>query len=240
MSKLTIITVVYNAKADLELTLKSIKSQTALPSVIVVDGGSTDGTADVVKNYPDLVTKFISEKDKGIYDAMNKGIALSPGEWIFFLNAGDVFFDTTVVEKINAEISQCDVDILYGDVIIEGSNRFQLNCDVTQRVVHHQGIAYKKELHEKVGNYIVSKKVTIADYLFFNLIMPFKWKKLPFVFAICDGTGVSSKFRSFYMKICVDFLFGHLTIKKFTLMVVAYPFYKSLKSLLNFKSFYAK
>ena len=240
MSRLSIITVVYNAKADLDLTLKSIKSQTIRTEVIVIDGGSSDGTVEIIKNNSDIVSNYISEKDQGIYDAMNKGILNATGEWIYFLNAGDVFHDSQTLELL---VSQCDpkeTDIIYGDVIILGANQFQLNCDVSKMVIHHQGICYKKDLHNSVGKYVVNKKFTIADYFFFNLILPFRWRKTSFVFAICDGGGVSSKMKSFYAKNAVDFLFGRLTISKFTTFVVFYPFYKLFKKVLNLKSLYAK
>ena len=240
MNKISIITVVYNAKDDLDLTLKSIKSQTSKAEVIVVDGGSTDGTAGVIEQHADIISRFVSEKDHGIYDAMNKGIALATGEWIYFLNAGDVFYDPHVLEIMQRESSVGDSDIIYGDVVISSKGQFQLNCDVSKMVIHHQGICYRKNLHDKVGKYIVNRKFTIADYFFFNLILPFRWKKISHVIALCDGTGVSSQMKSYYSKMCVDFTFGRLTISKLSAFIIAYPFYKILKSFLNLKSLYAK
>ncbi len=237
---ISIVTVVYNAKSDLELTLKSIKSQSANAEVIVIDGGSTDGTKEVIGQNKDIVSKSISEKDNGIYDAMNKGIDLATGEWIYFLNAGDVFFDYKTLELLVQKISEIDSDVLYGDVIISGTNQFQLNCDISKMVVHHQGIIYKKNLHDKVGKYVVHRKFTIADYFFFNLISQYKWTKNPQAIAICDATGVSSQMKSYYSKMCVDFTFGRLTIKRFSFFIIAYPFYKFLKTVFNFKSRYAK
>lgn len=240
MSVITIITVVYNAKDDLELTLKSIESQSVKAEVVVIDGGSTDGTVEIINQNQHIITKFISEKDQGIYDAMNKGIDLATGDWIYFLNAGDVFHGPQTLELLLSECASSESDIVYGDVIISGRSRFQLNCDVSKMVIHHQGICYKKALHHKVGKYVVNKKFTIADYFFFNLILPFNWKKTPQVIAICDASGVSSQMKSYYSKMCVDFTFGRLTILKFSLFVIAYPIYKILKNIINFKSFYAK
>lgn len=99
--KITVITVVYNAKNDLEKTILSVLSQT-YPNIeyIIIDGGSTDGTLDIIKKYKSKITYWISEPDEGIYDAMNKGINLATGKWINFMNAGDIFFDKYVIERI--------------------------------------------------------------------------------------------------------------------------------------------
>jgi glycosyltransferase involved in cell wall biosynthesis len=239
MSEISIITVVFNAKDDLEKTLNSIKSQTTSAEVIVIDGGSSDGTTEVIKNST-IISRSLSENDNGIYHAMNKGIGLATSKWLYFLNAGDVFQDQRTLETINQSINESDCDVVYGDVIITGKKDTHLNCDLTKLVVHHQGICYKKSLHEQVGLYLVNRKLTIADYLFFNLLIPFKWKKIPAVFAICDGTGVSSKMRSYYSKMCVDFIFGRMSILKLTLFFILYPFYKTGKSVFQLKSLYAK
>jgi len=224
MSKVSIITVVYNAKDDLEKTLKSISSQTCRTEVIVIDGGSSDGTLEVIKCNSNIITNYISEKDRGIYDAMNKGVTLASGEWLYFLNAGDVFHDVDTLNNLVLETQQEDFEVIYGDVIIIGKNEIQLNCDISKLVIHHQGICYKKSLHDQVGPYLVNRKLTIADYIFFNLLMPFRWKKTSTVVAVCDGSGVSSKIRSYYSKICVDFIFGKISIPKFTLFLIFYPF----------------
>jgi len=87
---ITIITVVYNGEKYLEETIKSVINQT-YPNVeyIIIDGGSTDGTLDIIKKYEDYIDYWVSEKDKGIYDAMNKGILVSNGKYLLFLNADD-------------------------------------------------------------------------------------------------------------------------------------------------------
>ena len=240
MFQISIVTVVYNAKADLELTLKSISEQTIKAEVIVVDGGSADGTVEVIKDNLNIISKHISEKDQGIYDAMNKGIDLSSCQWIYFLNAGDVFYDSHTLEDLDKTCISDECDVVYGDVIISGKKEVQLGCDVSKMVIHHQGICYKKELHHKVGKYIVNRKFTIADYFFFNLIIPYRWKKINRVIALCDGGGVSSQLKSYYSKMCIDFTFGRLTITRFSLYIIIYPIYKFIKSTLGLKSFYAK
>ena len=110
---ISVVTVVFNGVDMLEQTIRSIVSQT-YPNVefIVIDGGSTDGTIDLIKKYEHKISYWTSEKDGGIYDAMNKGTAVATGEWIGFMNAGDSYFDETVLAKIFSQ--PIDADIVYG------------------------------------------------------------------------------------------------------------------------------
>ncbi len=120
----TVITVCYNSKSSIETTIDSVVKQSFSDwEYILVDGGSTDGTIDIIqeykKNYENV--SFISEKDEGIYDAMNKGIRMSKGKFIFFLNSADSFHDKNVLQKVFDNIKQDD-QIYYGDVcrVLEG------------------------------------------------------------------------------------------------------------------------
>ena len=88
--KVSVVTVCLNAVNEIERTMLSVLDQTYTNiEYIVIDGGSTDGTVDIIRKYQDRIAHFISEPDKGLYDAMNKGIDLATGEWINFMNAGD-------------------------------------------------------------------------------------------------------------------------------------------------------
>ena len=114
--KLSIITICYNIKDEIERTCKSIVGQTWQDfEWIVVDGGSTDGTLEVLKKYSDRIDILISEKDSGIYNAMNKGIKLANGEWLNFMNGGDNFASNDVLEKVFKN-KNYEADILYGDM----------------------------------------------------------------------------------------------------------------------------
>lgn len=125
MPVLSVITVVYNNVADIGRTMLSVLNQTYLNiEYIVVDGGSKDGTVDIIKQYEGQVAKFVSEKDNGIYDAMNKGLALATGEYVIFMNSGDEFYGKDTVEKVFATAP--DADIYYGETEMVNSERQSL------------------------------------------------------------------------------------------------------------------
>ena len=118
-NRVSIITVVYNGKDEIERTLESVKSQTFQDKeYIIIDGGSTDGTLDIVGKYKSHVDVLVSERDKGIYDAMNKGALLAHGEWIVYMNAGDAFASENVLQEIfSSGHDYSDVDVIYGDML---------------------------------------------------------------------------------------------------------------------------
>ncbi|HEK20555.1 glycosyltransferase family 2 protein [Mucilaginibacter sp.] len=122
---LSVITIVYNNARDIERTLLSVLNQT-YPNIeyIVVDGASTDGTLEIIKRYGRRISKLISEKDKGIYDAMNKGLAVATGDYVIFMNSGDEFYDAHTVEKVFATAE--DADIYYGETEMVNDERQSL------------------------------------------------------------------------------------------------------------------
>lgn len=108
--KLSIITINYNNRDGLERTLKSVKAQIDRNfEYIVVDGGSTDGSVDLIHQYSEIIDKWVSEPDSGIYNAMNKGVTLACGEYVNFLNSGDELFDSNVVKYFNSLCINSDV-----------------------------------------------------------------------------------------------------------------------------------
>lgn len=168
--KMTIITVTYNCELIIDMTMQSVLEQNYDNiEYILVDGASNDSTLKIIESYAkeNKNIKYISEKDDGIYDAMNKGIKMAKGEAIFFLNAGDVFFDNEVINKIAKEFSNSDYDIIYGDVLflykkrnflqkIRYVNSFKL---VTGTVICHQGIFAKRIVFEKYGYFDLKYKI---------------------------------------------------------------------------------
>lgn len=120
--RVSVITVCYNAAALIEETICSVISQTYDNlEYIVIDGASTDGTVSLIEKHLDKISLFITEKDGGIYDAMNKGIAASTGDWVIFRNAGDPFVDERVLERFFDHPIPVDVAVLYGDCIYRNS-----------------------------------------------------------------------------------------------------------------------
>ncbi|SFG59943.1 glycosyltransferase family 2 protein [Pedobacter insulae] len=112
--KLSVITIVYNNVKDIERTMLSVLNQTySNIEYIVVDGSSTDGTKEIIERYRNRLAHFISEKDKGIYDAMNKGLALATGNYVLFMNSGDEIYAPETVTEVFA--SAPSGDIYYGE-----------------------------------------------------------------------------------------------------------------------------
>ena len=116
--KISVITVVYNNAATIEDTILSVASQ-ACPRVehIIIDGGSTDGTMDVIRKYTDKIAVVESEPDRGMYEAMNKGLRRATGDIVGFLNADDVYADSRVLEEIVHAMETQKVDACYGDLV---------------------------------------------------------------------------------------------------------------------------
>lgn len=112
--KISIVTVCYNSEDSIEKTIKSVISQD-YPNVeyVIIDGGSTDGTLEIINKYKCNITKVISERDKGIYNAMNKGIKLCTGDFINFMNAGDVFHNISTLSDVALLLNK-NYDIIYG------------------------------------------------------------------------------------------------------------------------------
>jgi glycosyltransferase involved in cell wall biosynthesis len=156
--KISIITVTFNPGPALGRTLQSIASQD-YPDIelIVVDGGSTDGTTDLLGE-SSLVTRWISEPDKGIYDAMNKGMKMATGDYITFLNAGDCYTGAEVLGRLFSGIRDSLPDLVYGDVILlwdeAGRKTYQESLPFTRenllryttQVVCHQSLFLKREI----------------------------------------------------------------------------------------------
>jgi len=116
--KISVVTVCYNCAHTLADTLESVRRQShGELEHILVDGGSTDGTQDLVAKHNGRISKFVSEPDEGIYDAMNKGLCLAEGEFVAFLNADDMYTDDHVISDVVAAAEAGDVDAVYGDLL---------------------------------------------------------------------------------------------------------------------------
>jgi hypothetical protein len=188
---ITVITVVYNGAKYLEDTIKSVINQT-YPNVeyIIIDGGSTDGTIDIIKNYEDYIDYWISEPDKGIYDAMNKGIKVASGHGILFLNSGDKLLTNRCFNNIKIPgFLYCKYEIKLGKVRINRTIKKPKFYKISLPVPHQAIIfdARKKLLYD------TSYKLA-ADYDYFlrhgyNDKLPFLENSLVYY----DNSGVSKK-----------------------------------------------
>ena len=115
--KITVVTVVFNDVKNLEKTMLSVLNQTYTNiEYIVIDGGSNDGTIEIIKKYTDRLGFWVSEKDKGMFDAMNKGASHATGEWIQILHSGDYLMSNTIIEELFSK-EHSNVDIVYGGFI---------------------------------------------------------------------------------------------------------------------------
>lgn len=118
MNKVSVITICYNSRNFIERTIKSVLEQDYKDiEYIIIDGGSTDGTKEIIERYAERLSYWCSEKDGGIYDAMNKGIKHVTGDWINFMNSGDCFATNDALSKVMIEKVTSSVRIIYGDVI---------------------------------------------------------------------------------------------------------------------------
>lgn len=125
--KFSVITVTYNAAAVLEDTIQSVITQTYHHvEYIIVDGGSTDGTLDIVAQYRDRIATVVSEPDKGLYDAMNKGMRLATGDYLCFLNAGDSFHEDDTLQSIAHSLTGSTLpDVIYGQTeLVDSEGHF--------------------------------------------------------------------------------------------------------------------
>ena len=121
--KVTVVTAVLNDAGHIEQTILSVISQTDIEiEYIIVDGGSKDGTLELIGKYKDKISLFISEPDRGVYDAMNKGIKYSTGDFVYFLNSGDVLLNPSILSKIKFEDVNVRNTIIYGNVVVAYGN----------------------------------------------------------------------------------------------------------------------
>ncbi len=199
--KLSIVTINLNNANGLEKTLNSINKQSDQNyELIVIDGDSRDNSIEVAKNYNKIITKQITERDKGIFYAQNKGFRHSTGEYILFLNSGDLLEDNFIIQKFNA--TNENGDLLIGDIIFDlGKIKWRRFYSSKLNEVFfyleslpHSSTFIKRGILEIVGGYNLEYKV-VADYDFFiNSIINHKcsYSFLHFPISIFNKEGISS------------------------------------------------
>ena len=133
--KVSIITVTYNSEKSLQRSIDSVISQDYLDiEHIIIDGGSADNTIDIINKNKKHIAKYISEKDSGIYQALNKGIRLATGQIIGILNSDDVFADTNIISKVADNFSKNNSDVVYGNLLYVTKNQSENKNNIATRI----------------------------------------------------------------------------------------------------------
>jgi glycosyltransferase involved in cell wall biosynthesis len=203
MNKISIITVNFNDKIGLEKTVISVIEQTFIDvEFIVIDGGSTDGSNEILQRFEDKISYWVSEPDNGIYHAMNKGIKKATGEYLLFLNAGDRLHQSTTLSEA-LKLMQFGHDIYYGDIIYEEPNGIKKEVNFPHQLnfsyfynfnISHQASFISKKLFDKVGLYNETYKI-VSDWEFFILAIyrhNASYHHLNIIVCNYDGSGLSS------------------------------------------------
>tara|TARA_R110001599_G_scaffold302146_1_gene507818 strand:+ start:158 stop:901 length:744 start_codon:yes stop_codon:yes gene_type:complete len=205
LPKISIITVCFNAEKTIERTIESVTNQTYENiEYLIIDGQSCDQTLSIIENYKSNISKIISEPDSGIYNAMNKGIILSTGVYLLFLNADDYLISTTVIENYIAKISDSkDSDIFYGDILIynhhNGSGKiWKTHKNISGKLLYnstipHPSTIFKRTIFEELGTYNESYKIT-ADHEFYikSFVNGKKFQHVDILTALFSTGGVST------------------------------------------------
>lgn len=201
--KLSIITINYNNKYGLEKTLESIFEQTYQDfEYLVIDGGSTDGSLDLIKSYSNKINFWVSENDSGVYNAMNKGIKKATGEYINFMNSGDFFYDKNVLDKVVTYLDG-EAAVLCGDTASYKTEQFVANFLAPKEVnfshffkegLYHQSTFIKRDLFYKYFFYNEDYKIC-SDWELFIYALCLKnesYQRLNFFICKYDLGGISA------------------------------------------------
>jgi glycosyltransferase involved in cell wall biosynthesis len=206
--KISIVTVVYNGAATIASAVESVLAQDH-PDVeyIVIDGASKDSTLEILKSYSDKIAVLVSEPDKGIYDAMNKGIARATGDVIGILNADDFYSDSTVLSTVAQELERTGADSLVGDLIFVHpgrldkvvryyrSNHFTLRYFERGDMPPHPTFFVRREVYARLGNFDIQFR-RVSD---FDLMLRFlyhakiSWTYLPKVMVTMRTGGITNQ-----------------------------------------------
>lgn len=205
--KISIITVCYNSSATIEDTLQSIASQkNVVVEHILIDGASTDGTVEIIKKHAS-VTTLVSEQDKGIYDAMNKGIAMATGEVIGALNADDFYANENVLEEVAQIFMDSDIEACFGDLVYvaqENTNKIVRYWKSREYVSGlfksgwmpaHPTFFVRKSVYKRLGGFDLNYKIAADFELLFRFIEQnkIKTKYLPKVLVKMRLGGTTNK-----------------------------------------------
>lgn len=195
--KYSIITINFNNRSGLHNTIESVIHQSYKDyEFIIIDGGSTDGSVNVIKEHQQYITYWISEKDNGIYNAMNKGIKAAHGDYLCFINSGDMLYNRSVLEQ---SLPYLRDDIVHG--IAENQNspvsplcliKVPNRTELFSPTLHHQACMFKRELFNN-SLYDEHYKI-VSDWKFYIeqiLLYDCSFSRMPIKVAMCEGGGIS-------------------------------------------------
>ena len=204
MVQITVITICLQAQNFIEKTIRSVMEQKNCHfEFLIEDGLSKDGTMNQIKkviaqnNNPNIILNIYSEQDQGIYDAMNKAVKRAHGNWIFFLNAGDMLFDDNVLEKVQKILEQSDADIVYGDTVmrdISGDAIFKADMSlITKRMPFAHQSAFTRKILLLDMPFSLSYKIA-SDYDFYTKVYVAgkRFQKIEKIISVFMMDGVSS------------------------------------------------
>ena len=208
--KLSVITINFNNRDGLRKTIESVVNQTYKDfEYIVIDGGSTDGSVDVIKEYADRIDYWVSEPDKGIYNAMNKGIDVAKGEYCNFMNSGDIYYNANVLSEMNKFMS--GVDIVYGRSVYSDGTPTLKRQDRIPDIIHfisdtisHQASFISTTLLRKY-HYDENLRI-VSDWKFFIqafVLEKCRYKNICKVINIQERNGISA---------CIDLMENERTL----------------------------
>lgn len=206
--KISIVTVVYNGAATIASAIESVIAQDH-PDIeyIVIDGLSKDNTVEIVKSYGDKVSILVSEKDKGIFDAMNKGVGMATGDVIGILNADDYYASPTVLSTVARELERSGADSVFGDLVYVNPDRldkvvryydasgFKLSRFEKGDMPPHPTFFVRRAAYERFGNFDPQFRI-VSDYdlmLRFLYIGKLSWVHVPMVMVTMRTGGNSDK-----------------------------------------------
>jgi glycosyltransferase involved in cell wall biosynthesis len=206
----SVIIPVFNARRTLEAAIRSVHEQTyAAHEILVIDGGSTDGTIDIIKAHESKITYWVSERDGGVYDAINKGIRKATGDWIFILGSDDILASNDVLESVSENVTE-QLSILFGSVrnvnvkhsLVPEVHMSSMGSDLYIRnTLHQQSAFYRRSLFEK--EVFDSSMKVLADYDFHLFLFKQKVssKRIDLLVAECEASGLSKQFnRALYVE----------------------------------------
>jgi glycosyltransferase involved in cell wall biosynthesis len=197
---ISVVTVVYNGSKYIEDTILSIINQDYKNiQYIIIDGGSTDSTIEIVNKYMDYVDLFISEPDYGIYHAMNKSLLFCKGQWVNFMNVGDYFYNNSVISDIFNENLNLNSDIIYGNhqVLYSNSivNKYPSNLKYLWKgmTIQHQSIFVSQKVYKKFSFNINYQFAADFDLIFRCKNYGYKFFYYPKFFSIISANGFSER-----------------------------------------------